>query len=321
MSAAVAKPDAWASWKAEITGKPRDLPRGVAAQGFYEVKTQQGHQALAVWLDDDGDMIARLGTGEDVLADEDFCERIFSRSRAIPHGTYQRVVEGKGWPDEVGKSAPAAADEIAQNPENPHADQRNTEAAEHELILKEIDLLEIEAEAWLAGIGGKVADQAQADKAANYKTAFADLQKKAEAGKKVAKAPVLDEADRLEKLWKPVIAAGSVAKNWAVDLTDEFLRAERARKLAEAAAKATEGKTVRTEDTKVKAGIGRGVSLTTVTTLVVDDPDVLWAHLAGLKAFRENRVIEPAAMALATNVLRAGYPVPGAHLETEQKPR
>ncbi|TDR90339.1 hypothetical protein [Enterovirga rhinocerotis] len=321
MSAQIApNEDAWTSWREELSGLPRALPRGKVAQGYYELRTKIGRQVLAVFWDEDvEDFVGRLGAdGEDQLADEEFCERVFSRSKAISHEVYEGVINGHGWPEERALRESAGDEDTG----NPHEDRPNTPPEKHADIADRGAELDRKIRKWVQGIGGEIKSQADADTAGKFKADLKALEDEAAEGKRTEKAPVLAEADRLEKLWAPVVADRKRSRERITDLIGGFLKAETARKAAERKAALEAGRPApEAKVTAGGAGGGRKVSLMTVTSVAFDDFEKAWAQVAATKAFKENRIVRPVFDQVVHQLLRSGGEVEGARLVEEQRAR
>lgn len=111
--------------------------------------------------------------------------------------------------------------------------------------------------------------------------------------------------------------AGRDAKKWAASLTDAFLKAERARKLADAAQAAAEGRPVRDADVKVRAGTrGRSTMLRKHEEPKVDDYDALFAHFVEDERFIRHPQVAIALGQIAKLEIAAGRVVPGFRMIT-----
>jgi hypothetical protein len=265
MSAQLATPiTGYEFWIAQLAGATPDLPSKEPQPGFYRTRRDE---PVAVWRTGDDDLVAKVGDGRIVEADETWAERVFAGCcrRAVTEQDYRaRLASGK-WPDEV--AAPA----------------RNSNAEPHIQIEETIAELRSEAEAWLASIGGEIKTKADADKAGNFADRFAELDKEAEKARVEQKEPHFKAAKAVDGTWQPIVAKAKEAKRWVASLCTAYLQAEKARKVAEASAKVVEGKAVHPSDVTVKAGSrGRGVQLRTVKVgEIIDYP----AFLAAVKDF------------------------------------
>jgi len=296
----------YAFWQGALQGNPPELVRGVAECGFYRHRTRDGEFiGIAVWRNGEGDLVGRVGAaGRVVEADEEWCERYFAwcAKNPVTEPAYRVWCETGKWPDDV-----------------PEVERRSN--GEPHIILKEtIADMRKEAETWLAGIGGAVTTQEQADKAGNFKDRFAELEKEAVQSHKVAKEPHLKAGREVDAAWKPVAAAGDDAKRWAASLSEAFLKAERARAVQAAAEKAAAGQAVRPEDIKVKAGTrGRGTTLRTYKEVRCTDHAALWAHYRDDERIYKHPDVMRAVMRLAEVEIEAGKEIPGAAIVTEQR--
>lgn len=323
MSAQIATTDdAWTAWREELSGLPRNLPRGKVCQGYFELRTKAGRQVLAVFWDADvEDFVGRLGDGEDQLADEDFCERVFSRSKAISYETYQSVGEGHGWPEERAVREASAGEDTG----NPHEDKRNDTG---EPLAKHADIddrrmeLKAKVDAYLKSIGGTITTQAQADVMADFKGKSKAIEDEATEGKREEKGPHLKEAKRLEDIWAPVVSRATALRGICTNAIGEFLKAELSRKAAERKAALDAGHPApEAKATAGGAGGGRKVSLVTVTSVAFDDFEKAWAQVANTKTFKENTIVRPVFEQLVHQLLRAGVEVEGARIVEDQRAR
>jgi hypothetical protein len=327
------KVDHYAAWKRELGGGKRDLPQGVACAGFWSLKAAGGRTPIATWVDEDEDMVAKVGDKDAIIVDPEFCERIFSKVRAEHEADYRAAMEGKPWPDEVKAPArrvkganPQAVDAITLAADTAHLDQRNA-VSEDVIILGQIEDLETEAKAWLKQIGGKITNETEATKAAAYKDRFQKLFAEAERNRVDEKEPHLTAGREVDERWGKVKKRGNDLKLWAEGLPQDWLREEQrkrteaARLAAEAARAAADpaeaiAAPVVVEPVRVKVGAGRGISTpANKPKLVVDDWNVLATHMATLAIFVEEPAVRSVMFRLAEQRLAAGVDVPGAHLD------
>lgn len=316
----VATDPVYADWRAELAGGARTAPVNVAPLGYYRFRSAAGMMPLAVYDEPGVGPVYKIGPDDDREVDPAFCERVFSRAKAVSVEDYWHRINSGSWPDEVRVPAPkpaaAPADEITANPDNPHADQRNST---DDLVIKDqiAELLREEA-AWIKLIGGAITTQDQADRQVGFRDAFLALQSSAEKARTAEKKPHLDAGRDVDKRWKPVVDKANWAKIDAEARPQAFLKAERARLLAEATAAAAADQPVR--DLKVKAGTsGRGIALKEPKQIViVEDLAALRTHMATLDGFWLDRDVAAAVTRLALAQMRSGVGVPGARLGTEQ---
>lgn len=297
-------------WQDALDGKAVDWPRNVAMPGFFRKDERDGTKTgVAIWPSKNDRPVVKVGksaprTLNTTSEEAEWCEYLFAwiSKNPVSERSYRVWLDTGEWPDEV--KLP---------------DRSNSAGAPHEVIEQSIADLKAQAEAWLAEIGGEVKTQEQADKAGNYASAFAELAKEAEDKRTDAKAPVLKQGREIDGLWNPIKAAGDKAKTWAKKLAEPFLKADQARKFAEAAQAAAAGEEVRASDLKVKAGTsGRSTSLRMIERAQVTDYDAAFAHYAGTPRFKAHDMVRAAIDRLAEADLKAGHAVPGASLQKIQ---
>lgn len=292
-------------WHRELRGEPRGLKQGEVACGYYRIHTRQGILPIIIWPDT-GDIVYQIGSQEPAEADAEFAERYFSRAKAITEEVYHSVMKGGRWPDEV-ITPTARAAKLGDN-------------APPELITQtKLDELKEEFDAYLEGRA--LDNQEEADKVANFKNRFAELESEAEKIRVREKEPHLAAGRAVDQLWSPLRDAAKQAKGKARDAVEDFLKAERARKLAEAAEKAAKGETVADKDLRAKVGSGRGVTLHTITQLIIEDKEALFLSYLHDPRFIASKGVEHALRYLAEEDLKAGKVVSGARLHKEEKSR
>jgi hypothetical protein len=229
-------------WKEAVAeGRGVDTEPGNPRSGFYRYKGE----AVAFWRDEAGALLCwrsggRIPTKPDEI-DDLFA---FCAPHPITHEAYQAFVASGRWPEDVEPPAPL----ISLEP--------------HEAIALAIDELKEQAAAWLADIG-KIATQADADKAGNYAEYFAKFERQAVALHKAEKAPFLEGGHAVDAKWNPVMRRAGMCKRWAKDSSRDYMMAERLRLEAEEEARATaEGRPAR--KVNAKAGTqGRAMAVRT----------------------------------------------------------
>ena len=255
-------------------------------------------------MNGDGDLVAKVGTGRIVEADEAWSERVFASAcrQPVTEAAYRaRMADGR-WPDEVAMPA------------------RNANAPASVQIAETIAELRREAEAWLKEIGGAVTTKEQADRAANYKVRFGELEAEAEKARKDEKEVHLKAGREVDATWNPVKDAGKTAKQWAAGLTEAYQKAERAQILAAAAEKAAQGQAVHPSELRSKVGTrGRGTTLVSYRQLKVTDLPALRAHYAADDRFLLHPDVCRVMTKLAMADMEAGKVVPGAEIEILQR--
>lgn len=293
-------------WQDALARKPVDWPLNRAMPGFYRNRQRDGAMVgIAVWLSPDGRPVVKVAKGpartlNTEVEEEEWAERHFAwcSGNPVSEQSYRQWLSTGTWPDD--------APEI----------ERDHNAAVEVQISESIADLKREAEAWLAEIGGTVQTQEHADRAANIADKFAELAKEAETTRTAEKKAILEQGREIDGKWKPIVDAGDKAKRWAKSLLDGFLKAERARRLAEASEAAAQGRAVRDTDVKVKAGTrGRSTSLRTRQEYRCTDAAALLAHYRDDPRFGVHPAVLTALADLSKHDLLAGQTVPGAHLE------
>jgi hypothetical protein len=279
-----------------------DWPANQAMPGFYRKRERNGTKVgVAIWVGNDGRPVVKVGKAAvealtTTSREAEFCEYAFAwiAKHPVTEESYRAWLTTGVWHDDV-----------------PEADV-DPNAPPHVVVKETIADLLRQAEAWLAEIGGEVKTQEQADKAANFADRFHELAKESETKREVEKKPHLDAGREIDARWKEITDAGKSAKKWANGLTDAFLKAERARKLAEAARAAEAGEAVRDADVKVRAGTrGRGTGLRKSEQPHVTDMTALIEHYRNDARFWKRPMVCAELGALANLDTKAGGTVPG----------
>ncbi len=305
--------DQFSYWQARLRGESPEHTRGRAEAGYWRIRQRDGNVVpIFLWREEGTDrlcMAYNLGQPRYVDDEEAFCERTFAYALRNPVATaaYKHYLEHKRWPEDV----PAVDAEVTA---------RVGHNAPPETVISEtVKELLSEAKRWLEGIGGAIKTQADADKAANYADRFAELEREAEKTRVNEKEPHLKASRDVDGKWQPIKREAESAKRWAKRLPEAFLKAERARKAAEAAARAAEGQAINPDDLKVRAGTrGRSVSLRGRRILKVTHPDALWDAYARDERFRNDPDVQSALHRLAFGDLQLGQTVLGAEIVTQE---
>ena len=163
-------------------------------------------------------------------------------------------------------------------------------------MTEEVSALGAQVKVWLDGIGGKPRDKAEADIAADFKTKFAALEKKADKARVDEKQPHLDAGREVDDRWRRPISNAKASKEKCGTIAQDWRNAENARReaaaaiankeAADAAAKASQQYDAKIDPpAPVQAervgtvGNIRAVGERTNTRWQVDDPRVYGAHL------------------------------------------
>lgn len=296
-------------WQALLRGEPVEYEAYTPYCGCYRGRDREGRPAAVCIYVRDGEMLVWDGRKQPgwrtYPATKEWAEREFGYllKHPITAESYSYFVEHERFPEDV------TVPEVPRS----HADRPN--AAPHAILQERIAEVRAEAKGWLVSIGGEVKTQEHSDKAANYASVFDELQKEAEAARVAEKEPHLKAGREVDATWKPVAAAGDEGKRWAKSLCEPWFKAERARKAAEAAAKAAAGEAVRPEDLKVKSGTrGRAVSPRIVRDLVYSDFGQACARYRDDTRIWGHPDVRALLDRIITEDLKAGTSVPGAAL-------
>lgn len=335
--------DQYTRWRAALGGAKLDMgERGNPPAGFFRRNAgKRGWEAFAVWYQDGAVFCERNMFGDGSNMDADKIDEMFaSEVYAVPHAVYTSVMEGNDWPiehtarltlkevaagigmtEELGKAKTGSASILGAN-ERAVIGDNSSKAAPHELLLARINDLVSDRKTWLSGIGGAIATQEQADRAAAFAEAFGALEKEAVEAHRVAKEPHLKAGREVDKTWKPIGDLADEAKRAAKALLTPYLKKqqddarEAARKAAAEAAERQEPALVEPIKPRAING-GRGVTLRTVRSAAVTDLPKLAAYLAGMANPAPDFV--EVCRKLAEKALKANIDVPGAEMVEKQE--
>ena len=362
----------------QLAGKNPETTPGTPHCGFYRLRSRRmidnpnpspgqprkkpdvRYEAIAIWKDEGKFVCARQWGRAPEHQDE--IDDLFSRCcrDAVTEADYRAVMDGGSWPDQVAERTaeqrqpepdrlgPTETQEAMYGqgrapdaPENVRATPGNNSAAvEASQVMSEriADVLEQFA-AWLKDLpDGKITTQAQADKAANFASLLADLEKEADTTHRGEKEPWLIGGREVDGRWKPLIEKAAEAKkriknNYVAPYLAEQQRkaeaeakaerdrlaAEHARQAQEAAAKGEDAPLPppKVEVTKVGAGTrgGRATGLRVVKVAEITDLPALAAYLAGMTNPPADFL--DTCRKLAEKMMKAGVAVPGAKLNDQ----
>jgi hypothetical protein len=312
-SSATQVADQFAFWQARCKGESPDHTVGRAEAGYWRLRQRDGQIVpVFLWRERDTDrlcMIYNLGEPRYIDNEEEFCERTFCYLIRNPVTTaaYQHFFKNNSWPEDLPDVTEEVAGRIGDN------------APPETVIDETIKELRDEAERWLKSIGGEIKTQTDADKAGNFADRFAELGKEADDKRTAEKAPVLKATREIDGKWQPVVKAADAAKRWAKALPEAFLKAERARKLQEAAAKAAQGQSVSEDDLKVRAGTrGRSVTLRSRKVLKITNEQAVRDRYIRDERFWNDPDVQAVIERLAFGDLQTGQTVLGAEIVTEE---
>jgi hypothetical protein len=219
------KPDDYAWWRAAVEGQRGEFDGPQC--GYYRDK--RGNRAIAISRGGDGGIEVFASSGYVPRAADELNDQFgFWCMSPISYEVFDAFCETSRWPEDVGDVVAAV----------------DADAPDHERIAAEIDALRAAASEWLDGIGGKIADDVQNDKAANYAKRLADLAKRAEDTRAEQKRPVLEEGRKIDATWKPVVDAAEKARKAVLAPTTDY-RVRKAKEIE--AQRAAEEKRLREE--------------------------------------------------------------------------
>ena len=202
-----------------------------------------------------------------------------------------------------------------------------------ELIMtEEISALGAQVKVWLASIDGAPRDKAEADIAADYKTRFAALEKKADKARVDEKQPHLDAGRDVDDRWRRPISNAKASKERCGVIAQEWRNAENARReaaaaiankeAAEAAARASKQYDAPIDPpASVQAervgslGNMRSVAERAITRWQVDDPRAYAMHIMALPGDLPAEIVE----ALGKVASRRAEDAPGVSKHVERK--
>lgn len=273
----------WTYWASAIKGEIIEdlIQRGQPQSGFYRDRSQR---AIAIWRDDTGIRCQVTSGYEPRHADE--IDELFGfvcRS-PISRDLYMEIKNGGKWPEDIDTLDRGIGDNSAS-------------LEPHEAIEAEVNDLIDSARKWIESIGGKIQNQTQADKIANYADKFGELEKRADKARKDEKDPHDKAAKAVQTKWLPVIDLADDRKRWCKKafetyaLAEKRRREEEARKAAEAARIEAEKAAIAGEPPppepepvkNVSAGTRGRVALKTRTDWVVDDLPAFASYLASME--------------------------------------
>jgi hypothetical protein len=220
----------------------------------------------------------------------------------IAHDLYKAVVErGEPWPDALPPDAEAPA--LSNN------------GPKDESLRDQLDAVRRAFDAWLKEIGGAISTQEQADKAGSFAERIQRLEKEIVEAFRAEKDPIVKMGREVDEKWRDLQSTADAVKRRVKDAIGSFLKAEKARRDALAAA-GNVGPDVLSPP-RARGG-GKTVALRTRKFTRFTDLKALLAHYSGDVRFIEHQGVHKALMDLATVDLAASLPVPGAEIATEE---
>lgn len=297
---AAANPFDW--WRANLRGEIDRLDLGHAPCGFFRLRKRDGDLLpVAVWQEE-GVRWAKVGTEEPIClaeGEQEFCERVIAfcwRSPITEEVYFAVSEEGAPWPD---------------LPPERTADYANMPSDPLEALRIELEGERIEAEAWLSG--SPIADQAAADRAANWALRFAEMEKRAHEGRRAEKVPHEKAAKEVDARWRPVQDGAAALKARLTEAQTPFLVEKRRREAQERAAAAQAGEAVRPAASASAGTAGRKTSLRVVRTAEIDDFD------AALMAAKDHPDVRALIQQIANRSAASGIALPGTRIVTTEK--
>jgi hypothetical protein len=308
--------DQYQHWREALAaGRGVETERGNPRSGYYRYR----NEAIAFWRTGETNTLCAWRSGKfPVPTRDDEINDLFGfcAPHPVSFADYKFFREHHHWPEQIAKQI---ADESVPL-------EKRLESQIHDLTNQ--------AQIWLTSIGGKVSNQAQADKSANFSERFAELERQAFDTHREEKAPHLEAGRAVDARWKGLIDAASRNKQWAKDLPKPWLQAERDRLNAEAMArkKAEEAAiaaarlagepdplpTLAGPPPKAGAGTqGRRISLRGQRVVRITDMRAFLVHLSTLNDHREDFI--QAVMIQARRMLAAGLKPPGVEETVEDK--
>jgi hypothetical protein len=305
----VASDKAWSFWRDSLAGLNPDLPdRPDVPCGYFRDR----NNALAVWIDDSGDVVWDRTPAQYVPRNlnELYDAFAYFSKGAITYEAYTAFLDAGHWPEDV-----------AERPIEPAGIGHNSgDLKPFELMRERVRDVGEQVRDFFASIGGAITAQEHADKAANFKSLFGDLEGEAEKARKAEKEPILKAGREIDAAWNPVVELASGSKKKLASLLTPFLREQEAKaraaeKAASDAAQAA-GEASPVVAASAKAGTrGRTVSLRTVKAVKITDLSAVAGYLAGINSVELREVCER----LSFKLLNTGVPVPGAEIETRKE--
>lgn len=330
-------------WRKSLAGEPVALHENDPQEGYWRLRQKRaGHWIpVAIWRTPEGELQA-LRDGEVADAQDlwSWCCRY-----PIAYETYVAVAERREpWPEDVlslPSSDPAGLPQISygpleHDPDFKHDDPRpaalsnptsqdetsgptepTTAGLGHNslgadpagVLLAEILSLRERADAWLV-VASPLTEQVEADRAANFAERFTRLEKRAEAARVAAKAPILEAGRVIDATWKPVAEQAAAGKTAMKRVLEPFLHAERERLESLQAESGTPS-----EPFGPRAGTqGRRIGLRRQRRLVLRDREALVRHYRRDQRFWAHDTITAVLLELAEADFLAGRPVAGAEL-------
>jgi len=211
--------DAWR--RAHATGTRVEWDGKTPSAGYYRRSRRAQdrslvYDAVGIWFEFDEWQCVVTGGFRPTHSDE--IVELFAgcNSTPISYELYETIANGGPWPEYIVPVETAP------------------DLAPHEAAAAELKAQQDAAKAWALALGGKPATQEQADKAANYAEAFGKIEKSSDKARTAEKEPHLEAGRAVDAKWKPITEGAALAKKWAKNLSEDYARAEAARRQREA---------------------------------------------------------------------------------------
>lgn len=310
----------WSYYNALLAGtEPPKMHPWFAPWGYYRKDDVRKGTSVAVsilpdaqkrrWVRIGDGKAFRLKTPEE---EGKFCydELSYFSRKVVSYEAYIFWMEHKRWPPEKVADAIEASAAPADHNGPPET-----------IAWEALNELAVQAREWHQSLGeAGITTQADADKAGDFASRFAEMEADANRLREEGRKPHLEAADAVQKVWKPIVDNAADVKRWVKGLVAAFIKAENARKLKEAAEAAERGEAVKMGDLKgAKAGTrGRAISARTRAEYRCDDYAAVFAHYRDDPRFRDSPAVASILGKMAKDDLEDGKTVPGARLETVQ---
>lgn len=296
--------DQYDFWRRRLAGETVPIHDGEPQAGFYRAKNRAGEwHPVAYWFDKEGKLRCRVG-GNDI-AEQAALERWpYISKTPISHEVYKDVIAGRPWPFQ---------NEAVLRDNGTPADETSFEG-----LKDRIEDLARDAAKLIAAGGAK--NQDESDRAADLANRLAELQKKADAVRADEKRPHDEASKAVQAKWLPLLGVADVYKQIKLLVITPFLKAEKARLDAAAAAAAKTGQdpepTSRAagSSSAPKAGASgrRSVALRSHKVVTINDRAQVLAFFAGSE--RVTALLQE----LAEKATAAGVSVPGVSVSNEE---
>lgn len=313
--------DLYAVWEAKLKGQT-DIDQSLYVQTVFDEDTwenpqpgfwrRKGYpkgspdQAIAIFLDEDANLIATVDARREITDPMDICEKVwrFCMEKPITKEIYDSVCDGENWPDDPGLG-------------------HNVADVDDEFdVLKD----QIENAIKVAKSYKDIDDKDTADKAANTRDRLNELKKVTEEQRKERKKPHDDAGKAVQARYKPLIERiEEAAKKVREDLTPylrklEIAEMEKALEAAkqesqevEVEASATPKAPTEAPKARVGGASGRRTTLRDYKTYTIEDYEKV------LAAVKDDDDVKDAVLKVARRRAVAGVKIPGLKITVEKR--